>query len=167
MASHADIASDFVRATTAVRRLFHRLATEWNGLHRDIGVSARMRAILEYLNKHGPVAVPGIAREKEVSRQHVQVIVNELLEAGLVQRRTNPAHASSYLIAITPKGRRVFDRLKQRETDLVPLLSRSLKHLPLGETADALEALIAFFDSEQWRTIAQSINPDFKETSDE
>ena len=49
----------FVRTTSALRRLFNLLASEWNELHRDLGISARMRALLEYLTEHGPRFSPG------------------------------------------------------------------------------------------------------------
>jgi DNA-binding MarR family transcriptional regulator len=157
---------DFVRTTTAVRRLFHRLATEWNELHRDLGVSSRMRAMLEHLHAT-PSTVPAIARAKEVSRQHVQVIVNELLEAGLVSKQANPAHARSDLIALTRKGEGVFRKVTEREARLLPELHRELRGLSLSATADTLESLIDFFDSSRWRSLAKKYNRRLKDRPDE
>ncbi len=60
-----------------------------------------MRAVLEFLQAQGPTAVPRIARSRGVSRQHIQTIVNEPLDEGLVELRDNPAHRRSCLVAVT------------------------------------------------------------------
>ncbi len=143
-----------LRVTAAVRKLFHRMGNQWNDLHRDLGVSARMRAVLEALGEGGR-AVPDLAREKEVSRQHIQIIVNELLEAGFVRRERNPAHRRSPLIEITQQGRAIFEQLAARERRLFPEVARELETLGLSQAADALEALLAYFETDQWRALTE------------
>jgi DNA-binding MarR family transcriptional regulator len=74
-----------------------------------------MRAVLEFLARNGPTAVPGIARSRHVTRQHVQALVNDLLEVRLVSLEDNPAHQRSALVRLTPNGQNVIERMKRRE----------------------------------------------------
>jgi DNA-binding MarR family transcriptional regulator len=87
-----------------VRLHFHALVRLAGALHGDLKVTAPMRAVLEYLQAQGPTPVPRIARSRGVSRQHIQTIVNDLLDEGLVELRDNPAHRRSCLIALTAVG---------------------------------------------------------------
>jgi hypothetical protein len=60
----------------------------------DLGVTPGMRALMASLADGPPRAVPDLARERSVSRQHVQTGVNELLAAALAEARPNPAHVA-------------------------------------------------------------------------
>jgi DNA-binding MarR family transcriptional regulator len=59
----------------------------------------------------GPRTVPSIARRLGQARQSVQRVVHDLAAAGLVDLRPNPDHRRSSLVALTPAGRHVLDRL--------------------------------------------------------
>ncbi|MGH9289826.1 MAG: MarR family winged helix-turn-helix transcriptional regulator [Acidimicrobiales bacterium] len=87
-----------------VRLHYHALVRLAGALHGALKVSAPMRAVLEFLQAQGPTPVPRIARSRGVSRQHVQTIVNELLDDGLVELRDNPAHRRSCLVALSAVG---------------------------------------------------------------
>jgi DNA-binding MarR family transcriptional regulator len=87
-----------------VRLHYHALVRLAGALHGALKVSAPMRAVLEFLQTQGPTPVPRIARSRGVSRQHIQTIVNELLDEGLVELRDNPAHRRSCLVALTAIG---------------------------------------------------------------
>ena len=95
-----------------VRIQYHALIRLAGALHRAPKVTAPMRAVLEFLQAQGPTPVPRIARFRGVSRQHIQTIVNELLDEGLVELRDeglvelrdNPAHRRSCLVALTDAG---------------------------------------------------------------
>jgi DNA-binding MarR family transcriptional regulator len=98
-----------------VRRLYHRAVQVAEELHADEPVTVGMRAVLEFLFRHGAASVPQIARRRFVTRQHIQALVNKLLERGLVALEPNPAHRRSALAAPTPAGRRVIERMLRRE----------------------------------------------------
>ena len=87
-----------------VRLHYHALVRLAGALHGPVKVTAPMRAVLEFLQAQGPTPVPRIARSRGVSRQHIQTIVNELLDEGLVELRDNPAHRRSCLVALTAAG---------------------------------------------------------------
>ena len=89
------------------RRLFQRLRATGEELHEDSGITPSQRAVLEFLSQHQPQTVPQMARENSVTRQHIQIIVNKLLEDGLVECISNPAHNRSSLIQMTSSGRQI------------------------------------------------------------
>ena len=137
-----------------VRLLFHSMAQFADAVHDGRAVKASMRAVLEDLDRNGDATVPRIAQARRVSRQHIQVIVNDLAEAGLVALRDNPAHRRSRLVGLTPSGRTSIDEMLKtergllgdaladlHETDLTAAhhTLRSLRDR-LDELADTLEA---------------------------
>ena len=70
---------------------------------QELGVSAADRAVMEFLYPDEKLSVPEIAERYQVSRQHVQMTVNELLESGFLTKKVNPRHKRSQLIALTSK----------------------------------------------------------------
>jgi DNA-binding MarR family transcriptional regulator len=98
-----------------VPRLFHLLKALGDALHQDLGVTTAMRGILGSLTALGPRTVPQLARERPVSRQYVQGVVNALTAAGLAELRANPTHQRSPLVALTAKGAATFEQVRRRE----------------------------------------------------
>jgi DNA-binding MarR family transcriptional regulator len=107
--------ADVLALLDDVRLLFHRAAHTTEQLHAAEGVSASERAVLELLHRTGAGSVADLARRRGVSRQHIQTLVNGLLERGLVAARDNPAHRRSPLILLTPAGGTLIDRMTARE----------------------------------------------------
>jgi DNA-binding MarR family transcriptional regulator len=98
-----------------VRLLWNTLVQRGEHLHAAEPISMGMRAVLEFLGRHGPTSVPNIARSRRVSRQHIQVQVNALTQEGCVELRANPAHKRSSLVALTRRGERTLARMRERE----------------------------------------------------
>lgn len=130
----------FDALTDEVRRLFHQLAAVVDALHER---SASQRAVLERLWRDGDQTVPDVARACRVSRQFIQVLVNELLEAGLVVAVANPAHARSPRIHLTGAGRACFEAMKTKERTL---LSRSPVPTTVSDMQAAAQVLKAIRD---------------------
>ena len=107
------------RVVDEARLMLHRSITLVEQLHDGSGVSVPMRAVLEYLRNNGDHTVSSIARTRGVSRQHIQVIVNDLGEAGLVVRLDNPHHRRAPLISLTDLGEAAIDELHARERALL------------------------------------------------
>jgi len=87
------------------------------------GVSVRMRAVLEILDEKGPLTVPDLAHDLQIQRQYVQVMVNEVLAEGLMERKPNPRHRSSQLIALTPLGQGIISKVIARERQTAELMA--------------------------------------------
>lgn len=97
-----------------IRTCFNQLKTLAEQLHHDLDVNPSMRSVMEALATHGRQSVPDIARTKRVSRQHIQAIMNALLEGGFVELVENPAHKRSPLFDITERGFSTFETVRQR-----------------------------------------------------
>src|SRR5579871_4207071 len=98
---------DLAPLVSRIPRLYFLLRAFGEALHADLGVTTAMRGVMTSLAGVGPRTVPELARERPVSRQHIQAVVNELMTAGLVQATANPAHRRSQLIGLTDQGQRV------------------------------------------------------------
>jgi DNA-binding MarR family transcriptional regulator len=135
----------------SVRQLFHQLRAlaERADPGRD-GLGASHRGVLESLFLGGAQTVPALARARPVARQHIQVLVNELAERGLVVTRSNPAHKRSLLIELTPAGKRRFEAIRAAERAL-------LKRLELPQSARELETLAERLESLS-RTLAAELH---------
>lgn len=99
------------------------------------GVSAGERAILDMLRRGGPMTVPQIAAAQQLSRQFVQRQVDATAARGLTERRANPVHRRSSLIALTVAGHAAIDAVIARE-------HVALRHAAQGLTAAQIDACL-------------------------
>jgi DNA-binding MarR family transcriptional regulator len=133
-AGRVDALLAMIEATTAVFHGLRALAVEVHGPEAACMSpgQASGRGVLYELLELGPRSVPEMARQRLVSRQHVQVVVNVLLENGLAASIDNPSHRRSSLVGLTPRGSRVAKAMKRRETRLwermrVPATEREIR----------------------------------------
>lgn len=133
--------ADFARVIAEVRRCFWLLASVSDEMIADLRLTASLRAVLEHLDEGGPQTVPQIAREKTVKRQSIQALVDRLLELGFVSTKDNPTHRRSVLIELTPSGKAVFRKIRQREARVLADLSTRLDDRGLAATARTLAGL--------------------------
>lgn len=82
--------------------------------------------LLRGLEKGGPQTVPQLARTRDVSRQHVQILANGLVEHGLAEFVDNPAHKRSKLLRITELGERRLAQVTQRIEDAYEDISKGM-----------------------------------------
>jgi DNA-binding MarR family transcriptional regulator len=115
-----------------IRLTFHSLS-RFAGRVNIQGLDPSERAVLEFVSIHGPTTVPDIARRRGVSRQHIQSIVNQLLDRDLAELQLNPEHRRSHKIALTDSGTVVIEAAIERERSL---LNEFITH----QTPKAIEA---------------------------
>lgn len=139
------------QAILAVRRLFRVLAGEADRAQAGLGVTASMRAVLEALYEHGPRTVPQVAREQGVSRQHVQVVANGLLAAGLVECLDNPDHLRSPLLRLTAAGTKAFEAVRRHEARLLADLAKRIPGADLKVTLKTLNAMASWLSRQETR----------------
>jgi DNA-binding MarR family transcriptional regulator len=108
----------------------------------DFGVSAAERAVMEFLCRDGPRSVPEIAKAYQVSRQHIQVIVNSLIEKDLVGLEENPRHQRSPLAALSKKGHRLFARILAKDQEVIESIFAHVSIAQRKETRRVLETLL-------------------------
>lgn len=124
-----------------IRSSFNLLRALGDDLHRDLKVTAAMRAVMETLAEDGEQTVPQIARTKAVSRQHIQVNVDALLRKDLVILRDNPNHLRSPFVALTPQGRRTFTAMRHREAELLERFAKEFLLEQLEQASGTLGIL--------------------------
>ena len=149
--------SELTELVDEVRRTHNTLTEVIDDLHAETAVSAQLRAVLEYLERHGPTAVPDIARARRVSRQHIQTTVNELLDRSLVTYEPNPHHRRSHLVALTRSGAGMIATLHDQER-------QALEPLVRGLDRDALELATATLRSLRLALPDPNLRPDPEET---
>ncbi len=125
------------------RALFQGLKAFSDRLHGNETINASVRAVLEHLHAHGDQTVPTIARDKNVTRQHIQQIVDQAIDAGLAESRHNPAHKRSVLITLTSRGANAFARVRQREAEALHRPAPPLAGPDAAAAAATLQALRA------------------------
>jgi DNA-binding MarR family transcriptional regulator len=125
-----------------IRLCFNHLRARADEMYIDLGVNASMRAVMESLDRDGEQTVPAIARGRGVSRQHIQVIVNGLINAELVKARDNPEDKRTVLVSLTDQGRAIFDEIQKREIVELQRLSRAFSADELTSTQDTLRRLV-------------------------
>jgi DNA-binding MarR family transcriptional regulator len=124
------------------RRLFRALAQKSDERLQDLGISVADRAVMEFLHPDETLSVPEIAQRYQVSRQHVQVTVNSLSDAGLLRAKVNPRHKRSPLISLTDKGKRLFRTIKSRDTKIVKKLFSNVPAKDRRITRETLATLL-------------------------
>jgi DNA-binding MarR family transcriptional regulator len=124
-----------------VRLLWNALVRRGEALHERDGIGMGLRAILEFLLRNGPTTVPNIARRRGVSRQHVQTLVNPLIERKWVRPVENPAHRRSPLMELTSRGRQAIERMRRREAAIFRDVASDLSAHDLERSAATLRAL--------------------------
>jgi DNA-binding MarR family transcriptional regulator len=132
-----------VALTQAVRSVFNRLKALSDELHGDLDVTTAMRAVMETLSDAGPMTVPQIAKVKGVTRQHIQLLADALVEGGFASVKENPAHRRSSLIVLTDKGRRAFAKMRAREAPLIEEISAEFDAQELDRATAVLTRLMA------------------------
>lgn len=109
-------------------------------VHEETGLTSSQRQILRLLITKGEATIPDIARERKVSRQSSQIMINDMIDRDLLKRDVNPKHKSSYLISITERGRLQFERARKREDAILAEKLSRVKADPDGvdDAADLL-----------------------------
>ena len=133
-------AADLEAAIRGIRLGFNQLRALGDALHQERGINASMRAVMESLKEAGPQTVPQIARAKEVSRQHIQVIVDSLIDAGLADLKSNPQHKRSHIVVLTQQGAATFKEMQQVEKAVLKRLAAGVSAAELTAMSSALTA---------------------------
>lgn len=97
--------------------------------------------VLQLLEQHGPMSVPNIARQRNTTRQNIQVLVNRLTKAGIVQSSDNPAHRRSSLLHLSSAALELCSEARSREAKMLQRLASGLGTEELGASAALLRSI--------------------------
>jgi DNA-binding MarR family transcriptional regulator len=128
-----------------VRPLHRRVARSVGSHLEGTGIGVGERAVLALLVEGEPLSVPALGRALFLPRQNVQTWVDGLRAAGLVERRPNPAHRRSHLIAATPEGRELFSGIRKREDAAIAALAERLSPADVKVASTVLSACLEHF----------------------
>lgn len=149
-ASEAERHAAVDKLTMTAALLYFRMRRAAEEMMKEGTQSSGRRSVLKSLANSGPQTVPQMARDRTVSRQHIQKLVNGLSDDGLVELIDNPAHRRSKLVQITAAGRETADFTLQREAQILPELVRGIPLEDLETATRVLEHLKAAFEGERW-----------------
>ncbi len=76
-------------------------------------------AVLEIIDRFGPLTVPQIARQRSTSRQNIQIMVDRLEDKGCVELVGNPGHRRSALVRLTEQGKTWLDAGEKDQKELL------------------------------------------------
>ncbi len=110
-------------------RLFYQSLIQVTEELHGVEISVGMRAVMEYVLKHGPETVPNIARERRVTRQRIQTLSNQLMELGLIETLENPLSRRSPLMSLTRQGNQRINSMRQLEAKLLSSITVSEPNL--------------------------------------
>ncbi len=119
-------------------------------------VSMGRRSVLLALYQYGSQTVPQMARQKSVSRQYIQKLVNRLGEEGYVEFIDNAAHKRSHLVQLTEEGREYMTRMRKREAEIVREMVIPFPPEKLQATAETLRAIREWQKGEMERLLPES-----------
>jgi DNA-binding MarR family transcriptional regulator len=109
ISSQADLS---VRLRLVIARTARRLRQE-----AGEELSPSQAAALATIDRHGPLTPSELADRERVKRPTVTRVVARLEETGLVHRTRDPQDGRSSLVALSPAGRELLDRVRRRELD--------------------------------------------------
>jgi len=123
------------------KALFHHLALLAAEIHKDGELTAGKRGVLRSIIAGGAQTVPKLAATRGVTRQHVQGIVNQLIEEGRVEKIANPIHQKSSLIAPTNRGRTQLQEMLQREANVLAGMTIRASAAQIRQAKDTMQQL--------------------------
>ena len=93
-----------------LRRAFHR-ASQLSHVGLPEGLHPRDFAVLGVLEEHDVVSQQALAERLDINRTIVVKLIDKLAAAGYAVRTRNPADRRTYMLSITPAGRRLLDEV--------------------------------------------------------
>jgi DNA-binding MarR family transcriptional regulator len=114
-------------------------------LARPAGLTAAWWQVLGAV-LHTPQSVADIARDMGITRQGVQRVANLLVDKGLAEYRTNPAHRRAKLVAPTAAGLAAVDGIDPAHAEFATRLVAEVGADELAKTLARITALSEALD---------------------
>jgi DNA-binding MarR family transcriptional regulator len=117
-----------VRLRMVTARLFRRLERTRAGA----ALTSVETTVLATTVRRGPVGLSDLARAEGMNPSMLSRVIRNLEDSGLIVRRSDPDDRRAALVAATPAGKRLHERIRAERSDS---LSALLAKLPAGEQA--------------------------------
>jgi DNA-binding MarR family transcriptional regulator len=126
------------RHSTPLSELFCELTFLAIRLKQRVDLPRAEHAVMDIIDRFGPITVPQISRERSTSRQNIQILIDRLEAEGRVELLGNPAHKRSALVRLTEKGRVSLREGAGARNDLLSELGSRLTESEVREAISAL-----------------------------
>lgn len=117
------------------------------GFSRAIGMPASRFVLMRLLAVSGPdLGITELARQLGVNAAAVTRQVQELERDGLLRRRADPRDGRRSTVSLSPKGRRLFEKIHERSHDLERSLVTVLGAEEMASATAVLARLRGFLE---------------------
>jgi DNA-binding MarR family transcriptional regulator len=132
----------YSRLVLAMLHTSARMTAAGDELARQFGLSASRWLVMGAIREGGR-SVSEIARDRGLTRQSVQEIVNDMVRRRLVSLSDSPEDKRVKLVALTETGFKLFSALTERWAQRVNRLSRGFDKAALATAREVIERLAA------------------------
>ena len=108
-------------------------------VHKGSDLSVGVRGIIEIISDQGAMTVPHLAKLRHMSRQSIQVMVDQMQKVGWVETKPNPFHKKSSLIELTDEGKKAFKNMQDQEIKHMKKLDIDVPQKKLEEALKLVE----------------------------
>ena len=130
-----------------LREIYRTYQALLSGFTRKTGMPASRFALMRLLAGAGEdLGITDIARRLEINAAAVTRQVQELEREGLLCRRPDPADARRSCVRLSPKGRKLFEKIHERTHELERSLASVLSAAEMRDAAIVLSKLRAFVE---------------------
>jgi DNA-binding MarR family transcriptional regulator len=136
---HSAAGAAFTALVLEIFRLNGRLLAAGDRLGLPHGLTSARWQVLGAL-AGGPRTAAQIARAMGLARQSVQRLVDTMLASGVLASDANPEHRRARLIALTPRGRKLYDAVMAAQAAWANRIARGA---PVGAIDGACRTLAA------------------------
>lgn len=151
--SSTDDAASPDATTELILRIFRangRLLLAGDQLVAPLGLtSARWQLLGSIAAAEPSQPVAGLARMMGVTRQAVQRITNDLEREGVIAFHPNPHHKRAQLVALTARGRELFEASMALQQPWAAGLAHGMTGLQVATACDALDLLLDRLDAQR------------------
>lgn len=108
---------------------------------REFGLTPAQFGAVECLGHLGSMLIGDLTRKHLVSGGNMTVVVNNLEKEGIVKRSVDKKDHRAFHVSLTPKGKKLFDKIFIKHADYVSTLTSVLTDSEQVELANLLKKL--------------------------
>jgi DNA-binding MarR family transcriptional regulator len=126
----------------AVKAIYRELDRGMNEALRPLGLTGPQADALYVIGQAGPLSLRDLGELLIAEAGHPSRLVDRLVEAGLVQRRTSGEDRRRVLLSLTARGRRLERRVRDTRRDVMQLGRDMVGDLDLDPALKVLRELV-------------------------
>jgi DNA-binding MarR family transcriptional regulator len=130
------------RVLDSIRQIVRALRLASREAEKQVGLSGAQLFVLQKLAEGGVLSVNDLAERTHTHQSSVSVVVQRLVEAGLVDRTRSERDARQAQVSVTPAGKSALKSAPSAAQDqIIEALSKFNKR-DIGQLAESLDRLV-------------------------